>query len=40
MYDIEHYLTADSLTNPYLDWLTRLRDNQTKVAVIRRVSRL
>ncbi len=40
MYEIEHYLTANGRTNPYLDWLKGLRDNQIKVAVIRRISRI
>lgn len=40
MYEIEHYLAANGRTNPYLDWLKGLRDNQIKVAVIRRISRI
>ena len=40
MYEIEHYLAAKGRTNPYLDWLKGLRDNQIKVAVIRRISRI
>jgi putative addiction module killer protein len=39
-YQIEHYLTAGDHRDLYLDWLQRLRDRQTKVAVIRRVTRL
>lgn len=37
---IEHYLTADEQDDLYLKWLTRLRDRQAKVAVIRRVNRV
>lgn len=40
MYEIEHYLSTDGRTDPYLDWLKRLRCNQIKVAVIRRISRI
>lgn len=39
-YRIEHYLTADGQKDLYIDWLKRLRDNQAKVAVIRRVARI
>jgi putative addiction module killer protein len=39
-YSVEHYLTADEHRDPYLDWLQRLRDNQAKVSVIRRVARV
>ncbi|SIT14562.1 type II toxin-antitoxin system RelE/ParE family toxin [Achromobacter sp. MFA1 R4] len=39
MYEIKHYLAPDGRTNPYLDWLNGLRDNRTKVAVIRRIAR-
>ena len=39
-YRIEHYLTADEQDDLYLKWLTRLRDRQAKVAVIRRVNRI
>ena len=39
-YSVEHYLTADEHHDPYLDWLQRLRDNQAKVSVIRRVARI
>ncbi|SFO95863.1 putative addiction module killer protein [Variovorax sp. PDC80] len=39
-YSVEHYLTADEHRDPYLDWLQRLRDNQAKVSVIRRVARI
>lgn len=40
MYEIEHYLAENGRTNPFLDWPTRLRDNRTRVAVIRRIARL
>lgn len=40
VYSVEHYLTADEHRDPYLDWLQRLRDNQAKVSVIRRVARI
>ncbi len=40
MYAIEHYLAPDGRTNPYLDWLTDLRDNRIKLAGIRRVARI
>ena len=39
-YQIEHYLTADGQKDLYIDWLRHLRDNQAKVAVIRRVARI
>ena len=39
-YSVEHYLTAEEHRDPYLDWLQRLRDNQAKVSVIRRVDRI
>jgi putative addiction module killer protein len=39
-YSVEHYLTAEEHRDPYLDWLQRLRDNQAKVSVIRRVARI
>src|SRR6478609_10152945 len=39
-YQIEFYLSAGDHRDLYLDWLQRLRDRQTKVAVIRRVTRL
>lgn len=39
-YSVEHYLTAGEHRDPYLDWLQRLRDNQAKVSVIRRVARM
>lgn len=37
---IEHYLTLHGQKDLYADWLKRLRDNQAKVAVIRRVARI
>ena len=40
MYSIEHYLTATGQKDVYLDWLDRLSDTRTKVAIIRRVIRL
>lgn len=39
-YRIEHYLTAGEGKDLYIDWLRRLRDNPTKVAIIRRVVRI
>lgn len=39
-YRIEHYLTADEQKDPYIEWLRHLRDQQAKVAIIRRVARL
>ncbi|MBX3672876.1 MAG: type II toxin-antitoxin system RelE/ParE family toxin [Burkholderiales bacterium] len=39
-YRIEHYLTADALEDPYIDWLRRLRDSRARVAVVRRVARI
>lgn len=39
-YRIEHYLTADEQEDLYLEWLSRLRDRQAKVAVIRRMNRI
>lgn len=39
-YRIEHYLTADAQDDLYLRWLSRLRDRQAKIAVIRRVNRI
>jgi len=40
MYEIEHYLAENGHTNPFLEWLTRLRDNRARVAVIRRIARI
>lgn len=40
VYRIEHYLTAGEGKDLYIDWLRRLRDNPTKVAIIRRVVRI
>lgn len=37
---IEHYLTTDGQRDLYIDWLRHLRDNQAKVAIIRRVTRI
>ncbi|ODV42363.1 addiction module protein [Cupriavidus sp. UYMMa02A] len=39
-YRIEHYLTPGEHQDLYLDWLRRLRDSQSKVAVIRRVAQV
>lgn len=39
-YRVEHYLTASDWQDLYLNWLRRLRDNQAKVAVIRRAARI
>ncbi|MGE8613687.1 MAG: type II toxin-antitoxin system RelE/ParE family toxin [Achromobacter veterisilvae] len=39
-YRIEHYLTVDEQEDLYLEWLSRLRDRQAKVAVIRRMNRI
>ncbi|MFT0545235.1 hypothetical protein ACMHYO_02620 [Allopusillimonas ginsengisoli] len=35
-YQIVHYLTAGKNKDLYIEWLQRLRDNTTKIAVIRR----
>jgi putative addiction module killer protein len=40
MYRLEHYLTGDTQTDLYTDWLRHLRDVQAKVAIIRRVARI
>src|SRR5690606_20419369 len=40
VYRIEHYMTLHGQKDLYADWLKRLRDNQAKVAVIRRVARI
>ncbi len=40
MYQIEHYLTADSQKDFYIDWLRQLRDSRARVAVVRRVARI
>ncbi|MGE4338453.1 MAG: type II toxin-antitoxin system RelE/ParE family toxin [Pigmentiphaga sp.] len=40
LYRIEHYLTADEHLDLYLKWLSRLRDRQAQIAVIRRVNRI
>jgi len=39
-YRIEHYLTVDGQKDLYIDWLTHLRDDKVKVAIIRRVARI
>lgn len=39
-YRIEHYLSSDAHKDLYIDWLRGLRDNQVKVAVVRRVARI
>ncbi len=39
-HQIEHYLTADRQKDLYIDWLSRLRDGQAKVGIIRRVARI
>lgn len=40
MYQIEHYLAADGQRDLYIEWLGRLRNDQAKVAIIRRVARI
>lgn len=40
MYQIDHYLTADKLKNPYMVWLQGLRNASTKMAILRRIMRL
>lgn len=40
MYDIEHYLTPEDGADPYIAWLTRLRNNPVRARIIRRVSRM
>lgn len=37
MYQIEHYLTATEQKDLYASWLSRLRDRQGQVAIIRRM---
>jgi putative addiction module killer protein len=39
LYRIEHYLTQDR-DDLYSSWLSRLRDRQAQIAVIRRVNRI
>lgn len=39
-YRIEHYLTPHEHDDIYIKWLSRIRDQRTKVAVIRRVARI
>lgn len=39
-YRIEHYLTVDGQKDLYIDWLSHLRDDKAKVAIIRRVARI
>ncbi len=39
MYEIRHYLTANE-KDVYLDWLGKLRDVKTKIAIHRRVTRI
>ncbi|CAB3675406.1 type II toxin-antitoxin system RelE/ParE family toxin [Achromobacter piechaudii] len=40
MFEIEHYVTADTGTDLYVAWLKSLRDNRARVAIIRRVFRI
>lgn len=39
-YKIEHYLSSADDQDIYLDWLSRLRDKQAKIAIIRRMARV
>ena len=39
-YRIEHYLTVDGQKDLYINWLSHLRDDKAKVAIIRRVARI
>ena len=39
-YKIEHYLSPAEKRDIYLDWLSRLRDKQAKIAIIRRMIRV
>lgn len=39
-YKIEHYLSSAGEQDPYTVWLSRLRDKQAKVAIIRRMMRI
>jgi putative addiction module killer protein len=39
-YLIEHYVTAAGQRDLYMEWLSRLRGREAKVAVIRRVARM
>ena len=40
MYEIRHYLTADDLSDVYLDWLKKQRDTTARIAIDRRVNRV
>ena len=40
MYEIQHYVTPDDGRDLYIDWLEKLKDTTTKIAVIRRVTRI
>lgn len=40
IYEIEHYLTPDGSNDPYIAWLSQLRNNVIKARVIRRISRI
>jgi len=40
VYKIEHYLNLADKQDIYLDWLSRLRDKQAKIAIIRRMTRI
>lgn len=40
IYKIEHYLSFADNQDIYFDWLSRLRDKQAKIAIIRRMTRV
>jgi putative addiction module killer protein len=40
MYQIEHYLAAHGKWDLYIEWLGRLRNDQAKVSIIRRMARI
>jgi putative addiction module killer protein len=40
MYQIQHYLTVDTGRDLYIDWLSKLKDVNAKVAIVRRIARM
>ncbi len=39
MFEVRHYLAANN-SDPFAEWLRKLRDTKAKLAIIRRVNRL
>lgn len=39
-YQVAHYLTPDGQRDLYLEWLSHLRDRDTKIALVRRIMRI